>query len=88
MIRQGWEQVEVEQPLYAQVYGIARFLDDLVAGEPLTPGTYEIAGREAVLTVEPWGPTLTIAGSAIRPDNVDDPAFWGNLTPPALPVSE
>ncbi|MEZ4699105.1 MAG: sugar ABC transporter substrate-binding protein [Rhodothermales bacterium] len=82
LIRQGWEQVEVEQPLYAQVYGIIEFLDRLIAGEALTPGSYTILGLESTLTDEPWGPTLKIPGAAIRADNVDDPRFWGNLTPP------
>lgn len=82
LIRQGWEQVEVEQPLYAQVYGIAEFIDALVAGEALTPGPYPILGLESTLTEEHWGPTLKIPGAAIRADNVDDPRFWGNLTPP------
>ena len=35
LIRKGWEQVEVEQPLYAQVYGLAMFADKIVAGESL-----------------------------------------------------
>lgn len=37
-IRSGWQQVEVEQPLYAQIYGLAMFMDKIVAGEELTPG--------------------------------------------------
>jgi ribose transport system substrate-binding protein len=78
LIRQGWEQVEVEQPLFGQVYGIAHFLDALIRGETLAPGPYDIDGHSALLTEEPWGPTLTLPGTAIRPDNVDDPAFWGN----------
>jgi len=82
LIRQGWEQVEVEQPLYAQVYGIAEFIDQLIAGEALSPGTHTILGLESTLIDEHWGPTLKIPGAAIRADNVDDPRFWGNLTPP------
>jgi len=86
LIRQGWEQVEVEQPLYAQVYGIAMFIDKLIAGETLVPGSYDVLGHPAVLTEKPWGMTLEIPGAAISRDNVDDPQFWGNLTPPAAPV--
>ncbi len=85
LIRQGWEQVEVEQPLYAQVYGMALFIDKLIAGEALAPGVYDVLGHQAELTQEPWGMTLKIPGTAIRKDNVDDPQFWGNLTPPAAP---
>ncbi len=86
LIRQGWEQVEVEQPLYAQVYGMAMFIDKIIAGEALAPGTYDVLGHRAELTRQPWGMTLKIPGTAIRPDNVDDAQFWGNLTPPTGPV--
>lgn len=87
LIRQGWEQVEVEQPLYAQVFGIAHFLEALVADETLALGPYEITGLASELTQEAWGPTLKIPGTAINKDNVDDTQFWGNLTPPSLPVT-
>jgi len=86
-IRAGWQQVEVEQPLYAQAYGIAMFLDKLVRDEALEPGTYEVLGRQAELSEEPWGMTLRVAGEAVRPDNVNEPRFWGNLNPPSEPVA-
>ncbi|MDX1547222.1 MAG: sugar ABC transporter substrate-binding protein [Rhodothermales bacterium] len=86
LIRQGWEQVEIEQPLYAQVHGMARFVDALVAGEPPTPGSYPILGLDATLSVQPWGPTLEIPGSVITRENVDDARFWGNRTPPPAPA--
>lgn len=86
LIRQGWEQVEVEQPLYAQAAGIAKFADKVVNGEKIEPGTYEVLGLEATLTIEDWGPTLKIPGSAITAENVDDPRFWGNLQPPSEPI--
>ena len=86
MIRDGWEQVEVEQPLYAQVYGLAMFLDKIVAGEALVPGTYDVIGLSSQLVLEPWGPTLKIPGAAINAENVDSSQFWGNLQPPSDPV--
>lgn len=84
-IRSGWQQVEVEQPLYAQVYGLAMFTPKIIAGEELEPGTYDVAGLKGELTIEDWGPNLKIPGAAITPENVDDTRFWGNLTPPSDP---
>lgn len=86
LIRKGWEQVEVEQPLYAQAYALAMFMDKIVAKEKLTPGTYDVLGLKAELTDEKWGPNLKIPGAAITKDNVDDPRFWGNLKAPTTPV--
>ena len=82
LIRQGWIQVDVEQPLYAQVYGIAMCLDRIVAGDSLRAGPYDVTGLPAVLSYETWGPNLKIPGRAVTKSNVDDPAFWGNLSPP------
>ena len=85
-IRNGWQQVEVEQPTYAQVYGLAMFLPMILKGEAPKPGTYKVLGLDAVLTEEAWGPNLKIPGAAITKDNVDDPRFWGNLKFPNSPV--
>jgi ribose transport system substrate-binding protein len=85
-IREGWQQVEVEQPLYAQIYGLAMFTPKILAGESLEPGTYDVVGLKSELTMEEWGPNLKIPGAAITADNVDDTRFWGNLTPPDQPV--
>jgi len=86
LIRQGWEQVEVEQPLYAQAAAIAMFADKVVNGEEIKPGTYNVLGLESELTIEEWGPNLKIPGAAITAENVDEPRFWGNLTPPSDPI--
>jgi ribose transport system substrate-binding protein len=85
-IRSGWQQVEVEQPLYAQIYGLAMFAPKIIAGEELEPGTYDVTGLESELEMTEWGPNLKIPGAAITPENVDDSRFWGNLTPPTEPV--
>lgn len=82
LVRQGWMQVDVEQPLYAQVYGIAMCLDRIVAGDSLRAGPYDVTGLPAVLSYESWGPNLKIPGRSVTKSNVDDPAFWGNLSPP------
>jgi ribose transport system substrate-binding protein len=85
-IRSGWQQVEVEQPLYAQIYGLAMFTPMILAGKTPEPGTYDVVGLKSELTIEEWGPNLKIPGAAITADNVDDTRFWGNLTPPDQPV--
>lgn len=84
LIRDGWEQVEVEQPLYAQIAGLATYLGHVLRKEPIEPGPVSVLGRPATLTIEPWGPQLSIPGEAITAETVDDPRFWGNLRRPSL----
>ncbi|SEP64784.1 monosaccharide ABC transporter substrate-binding protein, CUT2 family [Devosia sp. YR412] len=87
LIRDGWMQVEVEQPLYAQAAAVAMFMDKIVAKEEIAPGEYDVLGLPSVVTVEEWGPTIKIPGAAITAENVDDAAFWGNLKPPTEAVT-
>lgn len=82
LIRKGWEQVEVEQPLYAQAAAIAMFADKVVNKQEIKPGTYNVLGLDSTLTIEKWGPNLKIPGAAITKDNIDEPRFWGNLKAP------
>jgi ribose transport system substrate-binding protein len=86
LIRKGWENVEVEQPLYAQAAAIAMFADKVVNKQELKPGTYNVLGLDSTLTIEKWGPNLKIPGAAITKDNVDEPRFWGNLKAPSDPI--
>jgi ribose transport system substrate-binding protein len=86
LIRKGWEQVEVEQPMYAQAAALAMFADKVVNKQEIKPGKYNVVGLESELTIESWGPNIKIPGAAITKDNVDDPKFWGNLKPPVEPV--
>ncbi|MGF0539937.1 sugar ABC transporter substrate-binding protein [Agrobacterium sp. ES01] len=83
LIRRGWLNVEVEQPLYAQAAAIAMFMDKIVGKQEIKAGEYDVIGLKGVLTNETWGPNIQIPGSAITKENVDDPAFWGNQKPPA-----
>ena len=39
-------------------------------------------GLKSTVTIEAWGPNIKIPGAAITKDNVDNPAFWGNMKPP------
>lgn len=85
-IRNGWQQAEVEQPTYAQVYGLAMFTPKILRGEELKPGTYDVIGLKSELTMEEWGPNLKIPGAVITKANVDEKRFWGNLAVPNDPV--
>jgi ribose transport system substrate-binding protein len=83
LIRKGWLNVEVEQPLYAQAAAVAMFMDKLVAKQEIKAGNYDVLGLPSVVTIEAWGPNIKIPGAAIDKSNVDNPAFWGNLKPPS-----
>jgi ribose transport system substrate-binding protein len=86
LIRKGWLQVEVEQPMVAQAAALAMFADKVVNKEEIKAGDYDVTGLPSVLTIEAWGPNIKIPGAAITKDNVDDPKFWGNMQPPADPI--
>jgi ribose transport system substrate-binding protein len=83
LIRKGWEDVEVEQPLYAQAAAIAMFADKVANKQEIKAGTYKVLGLDSTLTIEKWGANLKIPGAAIRKDNVDEARFWGNLKAPS-----
>ena len=87
LIRKGWEQVEVEQPLFAQAAALAMFADKVVKKEEIKPGSYKVLGLDATLTKESWGPNIKIPGAAITKANVDEPRFWGNMKMPAEGVA-
>ncbi len=87
LIRKGWEQVEVEQPMVAQAAALAMFADKVINKEEIKPGTYDVTGLQSELTIEAWGPNIKIPGAAITKDNVDDPKFWGNLKPPTESIT-
>jgi ribose transport system substrate-binding protein len=87
LIRKGWENVEVEQPLYAQAAAIAMFADKVVNKQEIKAGNYKVLGLDSVVTIEKWGPNIKIPGAAITKANVDEPRFWGNLKAPADKVT-
>ncbi len=87
LIRKGWMQVEVEQPLYAQAAAVAMFMDKIVAKEEIKPGEYDVLGLKSTVNMEGWGPNIKIPGAAITKDNIDNPAFWGNMKPPSDTVT-
>ncbi len=50
LIRKGWENVEVEQPTYAQAAALAMFADKVVNKQEIKAGTYNVLGLESVVT--------------------------------------
>jgi ribose transport system substrate-binding protein len=78
LVRDGWLQATVEQPLAAQAEGVAMFLEDVIAGKKIEPGTATVGGFESEIAMQPYGPELRIPGSVITKANVDNPKFWGN----------
>ncbi len=83
LIRKGWLNVEVEQPLYAQAAAVAMFMDKIVNHQEIKAGEYDVLGLKGVVTIEAWGPNIKVPGAAIDKTNVDNPAFWGNMKAPA-----
>jgi ribose transport system substrate-binding protein len=86
LIRKGWEQVEVEQPLFAQAAALAMFADKVANKEEIKPGPYKVLGLDSTMTTESWGPNIKIPGAAINKTNVDEARFWGNMKVPPTPI--
>jgi ribose transport system substrate-binding protein len=86
LIRKGWLNTEVEQPLYAQAAAIAMFMDKIVGKQEIKAGDYDVLGLKGVVTKEAWGPNIKIPGAAITKANVDNPAFWGNMKAPTASI--
>ena len=45
LIREGWLNVEVEQPMYAQAAALAMFADKVVNKQEIAAGTYDVIGH-------------------------------------------
>ncbi len=86
LIRKGWLNTEVEQPLYAQAAAIAMFMDKIVGKQEIKAGDYDVLGLKGVVMKEAWGPNIKIPGAAITKENVDNPAFWGNMKAPTASI--
>ena len=86
LIRKGWLNVEVEQPLYAQAAALAMFADKIINKQEIKAGTYKVLGLDSVVSNEKWGWTIKIPGAAIVKSNVDTPQFWGNMKAPTDPI--
>ena len=78
LIRDGWIQSDVEQPLVAQAQGVAMFLDDIISKKRIEPGEYMVGGFKSKIVEQRYGLELQVPGTPITSKNVDDPKFWGN----------
>lgn len=86
-IRAGWQQVSVEQPMYAQAMAVAQVIDQIIAKQPLKAGAYKVLDLPATLTIESWGPNIKIPGNVVTKENVDDGTHWGNGKVPNVKVT-
>jgi ribose transport system substrate-binding protein len=82
-IDKGWQQAEIDEPVYAQVYAMALFLDDILNGRTLVPRRCTVLGVQGNLALDSTvGPIFTFSGAPIDLSNFHDQKFWGNLIPP------
>jgi ribose transport system substrate-binding protein len=82
-IEDGWQQAEIDEPVYAQVYAMALFLDDVMNGRPLAARSCSVLNVRGALVLDPTvGPIFKLSSELINASNVQDPKFWGNLIPP------
>lgn len=82
MIREGWLESTVNTPVLSEVKGIWEFMDEVLSGEEIAAGEYDILGVGCELTEEEWGLTLYVPGAITNKDNVDDAQWWGNAETP------
>ena len=93
LIRKGWLNVEVEQPMYAQAAALAMFADKVVNKQEITAGSYDVIGLPSEVTIESWGPNIRDPrrghhqGECRRPEVLgepqapDDSGDAGRVTP-------
>jgi len=79
LIREGWIESTINIPMVQQCWGMFEFLDEIMAGEEIKEGSYDIKGITADLIQEEWGPMLYLPGDVITKNNADDPGLWGNI---------
>ena len=87
LIRKGWEQVEVEQPLFAQAAALAMFADKVVNKQELKPGTYDVLGLEGTLTIEELGAEHQAAGGGDHQEQRRRSEVLGQHEDPETPVA-
>ena len=52
-VEDGWQQVEIDEPLYAQVYAMALFFDDIINGRPLAARSCIVLDIRGDLVLDP-----------------------------------
>jgi ABC-type sugar transport system substrate-binding protein len=96
LLAKGLESFEIEQPLYAQVYGLALGLQSVMdrkKGLPgLKDGSCKILGVAG--TIESNGRVLTLEGRPLLPQHLRDDkhramlGLWGDLARPTMSANE
>ena len=79
LIEQGWLTGTYPQPIVRMTWAMWMYMDEILAGEDVIPGTYDLMGLEAEVIIEDWGPTLYLPGDLVTIDNLDEPTLWFNL---------
>jgi ribose transport system substrate-binding protein len=89
-IKQGIERFEFEQPMYAEVYSLAKFFYETKHGSTIKNGKCELPPLGAVghLDNAKGGLVLTFEGRVIEKQDVDDKTLWGNIARPELPIDK
>ena len=83
LIRKGWQQVEVEQPLYAQAAALAMFADKVVGKQEIKPGDLRRARAEVRRSPSKPGGRTSRSRARRSPRTMSTTRrFWGNLKPP------
>jgi hypothetical protein len=92
----GSQQLEIEQPLYAQVYGMAILFEKIRKGAVLPPESGKeqpicILNSAGSLVLDPKrGLILKFSGRVIDPKKgiPRDASYWGNFQRPHRPISD
>ena len=82
LIRDGWMQLTIAVPMVQQAWALFEFMEEVIEGKEIKPGSYDIKGIQSELINEEWGPTLYLPGEILTKENVDNPDLWGNLEVP------
>jgi ribose transport system substrate-binding protein len=92
--RDCWQQLEIDQPVYAQVHALVLFHDEIMEGKSdrLTGRTCNVLGfngklvpdEQGIAPDKKRGPIFILPVKVITKKDVDshDPQFWGNMIPP------
>jgi hypothetical protein len=93
-LKQGKQHREIEQPLYAQVYGLAMGFQEMVVGKGTLPeGQCNILGVVGNIEKTANGLMLKLDGTVIKPEDLragskSQHPYWGNFVPPQQPTTD
>jgi hypothetical protein len=83
------QRFEFEQPMYAQVYSLAKFFYETKHHSTFKNGNCELLGATGHLDTAKGGLMLTFDGRAIEKQVVDgEKNLWGNIGRPEVPLDK